>query len=136
MCNISPICGYAITACGYPDNFIDTRHTAPCLWLAVQSTGDFAVLPRIGLFLTLDLRWQTIFVITRTDFDHAVAQQVDPRFIKSIGRRKPAAVGQNIETPETAIGYVQKPFRPDVVVSAVAAAIAGNNPPPGLHKLN
>lgn len=38
--------------------------------------------------------------------------------------------------PATAIGYVQKPFRADVVVSAVEAAIAGNHPPIGVHMLN
>lgn len=43
---------------------------------------------------------------------------------------------QITDPPATAIGYVQKPFRPDVVVSAVEAAIAGNNPPKGVHMLN
>ncbi len=68
---------------------------------------------------------------TGNEVARALARQYGTRII--FVTANPAQI---TDPPETAIGYVQKPFRPDVVVSAVAAAIAGNNPPPGLHKLN
>lgn len=68
---------------------------------------------------------------TGNEVARALAQQFGTRII--FVTANPAQI---TDPPPTAIGYVQKPFRPDVVVSAVAAAIEGNNPPQGVHKLN
>jgi DNA-binding response OmpR family regulator len=69
--------------------------------------------------------------LTGNEVARALASQFGTRII--FVTANPAQI---TDPPDTAIGYVQKPFRPDVVVSAVEAAIAGNNPPPGLHRLN
>lgn len=68
---------------------------------------------------------------TGNEVARALAQQFGTRII--FVTANPAQI---TDPPPTAIGYVQKPFRPDVVVSAVQAAIEGNNPPQGVHKLN
>ena len=68
---------------------------------------------------------------TGNEVARALASQFGTRII--FVTANPAQI---TDPPATAIGYVQKPFRPDVVVSAVEAAFADNNPPPGLHKLN
>lgn len=68
---------------------------------------------------------------TGNEVARALASQFGTRII--FVTANPAQI---TDPPATTIGYVQKPFRPDVVVSAVAAAIAGNHPPKGVHKLS
>lgn len=68
---------------------------------------------------------------TGNEVARALAQQYGTRII--FVTANPAQISN---PPETAIGYVQKPFRPEVVVSAVEAALEGNNPPTGVHRLH
>lgn len=51
----------------------------------------------------LDARGKPIAVVGRTDLDHSAAQNLDCRFIKAIGGRQSAPVGQDIEAAEPAI---------------------------------
>lgn len=102
MCDIAAIGGHAIAACGYPDNFSAVCHSAPCPHGLKQSTGVFGF--RIcGGVLALDLGRQPVFVIPRTDFDHSIAEEADFRLVEAVSRRKPATVGQYVETPEATV---------------------------------
>lgn len=95
--------------------------------VADRKGADGILRPPVVALVDLNLRDGP----TGNDVARALARQFGTRII--FVTANPAQI---TDPPETTIGYVQKPFRPDVVVSAVEAAIAGHNPPPGVHKLN
>lgn len=75
------VCGHAIAARGYPDDFINIGHNSA---LPVRARLSKPA----GLFLRgcLDIRRQTIFVIARTNLDHPATDQVYGRVVKTVGR--------------------------------------------------